>query len=136
MTLCAVDQALGPAIPGLDELAMTSRGGRLGRNAGADHDVGRLVFGKGPQRLQKVVRSLEEHGEVVTQVHDAVIGDLDSKYLPIWQALRSIGRLGWGFLGAFDDDGQDGDHTERHRPGRDPGPGRCADQKTSVACCF
>jgi hypothetical protein len=38
---------------------------------------------------------------VVLRTQDAAFGDLDDKYLPVWQALRLVLKAGWVHLGAF-----------------------------------
>jgi hypothetical protein len=43
----------------------------------------------------------ERKREVVVQIQDAVFGDLDEKYLPVWQVLKLTWKAGAGFLAAF-----------------------------------
>jgi hypothetical protein len=43
----------------------------------------------------------ERRREVLVQIQDAVFGDLDEKYLPVWQVLKLTWKAGAGFLAAF-----------------------------------
>ncbi|MDR3069825.1 MAG: hypothetical protein LBU38_02285 [Propionibacteriaceae bacterium] len=52
-------------------------------------------------KLASKLAGSERKREAAVQIQDAVFGDLDEKYLPIFQVLRLTWKAGVGFLGAF-----------------------------------
>jgi len=56
---------------------------------------------RGARVATRVTDVLERHGTAARHVQDAVLSNVDDKYLPILHSLRSTLRGGVGFLGAF-----------------------------------
>lgn len=53
------------------------------------------------QKVAGAAAALERHGTAARRVQDAVFGNVDEKYLPIWQSLKLVLGGGAGLLGAF-----------------------------------